>query len=199
MAEFADYFLTTACHAQMRRGIFLAVLTQAWHTSKYWGLIRRNANPGGKKPDSEQPNDPAGATSFLSWPAGPTRNIPSQTGRAFTFYANASFSVIQPINSRSRDVIMHAIAAEMLASHMSGLRVCPSAALSFRCISSENIRSDLCLEASSLHHLYCSSPRPDLPVRVIALSTSRFPNPEHLVPSAQGTGLPALRGLYQPD
>ena len=63
---------------------------------------------------------------------------------------------IHPINSRSRDVIIQAIAADMLASHMSGLPVCPSAARSFLCISSDNIRSDLGFEGSSVPHLYCS-------------------------------------------
>jgi hypothetical protein len=56
---------------------------------------------------------------------------------------------IHPIKSRRMDVIIHAIAADMLASHMSGLPVCPSAARSFRCIFSENIRRTSALRSQA--------------------------------------------------
>jgi hypothetical protein len=77
--------------AQMRRGIFLAVLTRAWHSSKCWGLVWKTANPSGKKPDSKQPNDPAGTTNVLVARRGPTRNIPKSNGSGF--YENASLAL----------------------------------------------------------------------------------------------------------
>jgi hypothetical protein len=73
---------------------------------------------------------------------------------------------IHPI--KSRDVIIHAIAADMLASHMSGLPVCPSAARSFRCIFSENIRrtsalrSQACITSIVPRYFRHKSPRASL-------------------------------------
>ena len=56
---------------------------------------------------------------------------------------------VHPINNRSKDVNIHAIAADMAASHMSGRPVRPSVVPSFRFMYSESTCSDLDL---SLKH-----------------------------------------------